>query len=135
MVRVAFCGISHETNTFATAALGLTGFGTATTGGFRPARGEQVVAIGGGYMGGMLSAATELGYENVGLLFAGTEPSGTIADSAYESMRDEICDMLKAAMPVDCVAIENHGAGVAESYEVCADACACVNGPGMIPDA
>ena len=25
MVRVAFCGISHETNTFATAALGLTG--------------------------------------------------------------------------------------------------------------
>ena len=24
MVRVAFCGISHETNTFATAALGLT---------------------------------------------------------------------------------------------------------------
>ena len=44
MVRVAFCGISHETNTFATAALGLTGFATATTGGFRPQRGEQVRA-------------------------------------------------------------------------------------------
>ena len=42
MVRVAFCGISHETNTFATAALGLTGFVTPTTGGFRPARGDQV---------------------------------------------------------------------------------------------
>ena len=34
MVRVAFCGISHETNTFATAALGLTARVAQTMGEF-----------------------------------------------------------------------------------------------------
>lgn len=98
-VRVAFCGISHETNTFVTSALGLTPCGP---GGFRPVRGEDVLALtGGSYMGGMLAAAGELGYEPVGLLYSNTQPSGTIADEAYESMRDEILTRLKEAMPVD----------------------------------
>ncbi len=111
---MAFCGISHETNTFATAALGLTEIGP---GGFTPVRGNDVVSTREGYLAGMLNAATELGYEKVGLLFADTEPSGTIADLAYESMRDEIIERLEDAMPVSAVAVENHGAGVAESYE------------------
>ena len=82
-----------------------------------PIKGDDVVRMKGGYMAGMLNAATELGYEKVGLLFGGTEPSGTIADTAYESMRDEVITRLKEAMPVSAVAVENHGAGVAESYE------------------
>ena len=61
MVRVAFCGISHETNTFATSALGLTGFDTGEGhGGFRPVRGDAVVQRTGGYTGGMVAAANEL---------------------------------------------------------------------------
>ena len=111
MVRVAFCGISHETNTFATAALGLTGMAGDGKSGFRPSRGDAVLR-GGGYTGGMVTAAKELGYECVGLLFGGTEPSGTIDDAAFEGMRDEIISRLRDAMPVDVVAIENHGAGV-----------------------
>ena len=111
MVRVAFCGISHETNTFATAALGLTGMAGDGKSGFRPSRGDAVLR-GGGYTGGMVTAAKELGYECVGLLFGGTEPSGTIDDAAFEGMRDEIISRLRDAMPVDAVAIENHGAGV-----------------------
>jgi microcystin degradation protein MlrC len=118
MVRVAFCGISHETNTFATSALGLTGFDTGEGhGGFRPVRGDAVVQRTGGYTGGMVAAANELGYEPVGLYFAGTAPSGTIADECYIAMRDEIIGRLKDAMPVDVVAVDNHGAGVAESFE------------------
>jgi microcystin degradation protein MlrC len=112
MVRVAFCGISHETNTFATAALGLT-----TLESFAPRVGAAVLESNSGYMRGMHDAAKSLGYECVGLLFGITEPSGTIADAAFESMRDEICQRLRAAMPVDVVAVENHGAGVAESCE------------------
>jgi microcystin degradation protein MlrC len=65
----------------------------------------------------MVAAATELGYEPVGLLFAGTAPSGTIADECYIALRDEIVSRLKEAMPVDVVAVDNHGAGVAESFE------------------
>jgi toxic protein SymE len=114
MVRVACCGISHETNTFVTSALGLTPLGP---GGFSPVRGDAVLRLRGGYLGGMMDAADELGYENVGLMYASTQPSGTIADAAYEAMRDEICARLRDAMPVDAVAVENHGAGVAESYE------------------
>jgi microcystin degradation protein MlrC len=112
MVKIAFGGISHETNTFASRALGLTQYES-----FHPKRGDQIVSAKGGYMGGMCDAARELGYECVGLLFGETEPSGTIADSAFESMRDELVSRLKDAMPVDAVALEVHGAGVAESYE------------------
>ena len=114
MVRVACCGISHETNTFVTSALGLTPLGP---GGFSPVRGDAVLRLRGGYLGGMMDAADELGYVSVGLMYASTQPSGTIADAAYEAMRDEICARLRDAMPVDAVAVENHGAGVAESYE------------------
>ena len=46
-----------------------------------------------------------------------TEPSGTISDAAFENMRDGLISRLKEAMPVDVVALEVHGAGVAESYE------------------
>ena len=113
-MRVAFGGISHETNTFATRALGLTGRES-----FRPMVGDQILKrTKAGYMGGMLDAARELGCETVGLLFGITEPSGTISDAAYTSMRDELLQRLDAAMaggPLDAVALELHGAGVAQS--------------------
>ena len=52
-MRVAFGGISHETNTFATRALGLTGRES-----FRPMVGDQILKGSKvGYMGGMLDAA------------------------------------------------------------------------------
>jgi len=121
MVRVAFGGISHETNTFATRALGLT-----PRSAFRPLVGEAVLRVRHSYLGGMLAACGGgpggLGYEPVGTLFAITEPSGTIADGAFESMRDELLAELRGAMAahggagVDAVALELHGAGVAESY-------------------
>eukprot|EP01051_Picozoa_sp_SAG22_P022091 SAG22_NODE_5154_length_1076_cov_0.848516_2_plen_180_part_01 len=114
MVRVAFGGISHETNTFATEALGLTVLEQ-----FRPRTGAAVMSSRSeeGYMAGMVHQARAFGYECVGLLFGVCEPSGTIADGAFETMANGIIAALKDAMPVDAVAIENHGAGVAESYE------------------
>ena len=51
------------------------------------------------------------------LLFGSAAPSGTIADEAYEFMRDELLSRLRDAMPVDAVALALHGAGAAESYE------------------
>ena len=113
MVRVAFAGISHETNTFATAALGVT-----TLEQFNPRTGAAALKGGDGYMGGLVHKAEELGYECVGLLFGITEPSGTIEDSAFESMRDGIISRLKQAMPVDAVAIENRASrSLASKYE------------------
>eukprot|EP00747_Dinoflagellata_sp_TGD_P216603 gnl/TRDRNA2_/TRDRNA2_89125_c0_seq1.p1 gnl/TRDRNA2_/TRDRNA2_89125_c0~~gnl/TRDRNA2_/TRDRNA2_89125_c0_seq1.p1 ORF type:complete len:520 (+),score=82.85 gnl/TRDRNA2_/TRDRNA2_89125_c0_seq1:41-1600(+) len=113
MVRVAFGGISHETNVLATAALGLT-----TLEKFRPLKGDHVLRLQRlkSYMAGFLDVAEELGWERIGLLYGQTEPSGTIADAAFEQMRDELCDRLRASLPVDAVCLEVHGAGVAESY-------------------
>ena len=45
------------------------------------------------------------------------EPSGAVVKADYESMRDEILDQLKAAMPVDAVLMGFHGAFVAHGYD------------------
>ncbi len=48
-----------------------------------------------------------------------TEPSGPTAQAGYESMRDEILEQLRAAMPVDGVLLGLHGAMIAHGYDDC----------------
>ncbi|MEW9808277.1 M81 family metallopeptidase [Mesorhizobium sp. ZMM04-5] len=50
---------------------------------------------------------------------AWAEPGGLIQQQAYESLRDEILDQLRAAMPVDAVILGLHGAMVAHGYDDC----------------
>src|SRR5436190_2059725 len=45
------------------------------------------------------------------------EPSAPTLQSSYESMRDEILNQLRAALPVDGVLLGLHGAMVAFGYE------------------
>ena len=52
-------------------------------------------------------------------LMAWAQPSGITVRSAYESLRDELLDDLRAAMPVDVVLLNLHGAMVAEGYDGC----------------
>jgi microcystin degradation protein MlrC len=47
------------------------------------------------------------------------EPSGPTMQASYESMRDEILDQLRAAIPVDGVLLGLHGAMVAYGYDDC----------------
>lgn len=47
------------------------------------------------------------------------EPAGTVARSAWESLRDEVLGQLQAAMPVDGVLLGLHGAMVAEGCDDC----------------
>ncbi|RKE83505.1 M81 family metallopeptidase [Rhizobium sp. AG855] len=44
------------------------------------------------------------------------DPAGLVNRQTYEGLRDEILDQLKAAMPVDAVALGLHGAMVADGY-------------------
>jgi microcystin degradation protein MlrC len=46
-------------------------------------------------------------------------PSGTTVRSVYEGFRDEIVAGVKAAMPLDAVLINVHGAMVADGYDDC----------------
>lgn len=47
---------------------------------------------------------------------AWADPAGLINRQAFESLRDEILDQLRAAMPVDAVVMGLHGAMVADGY-------------------
>ena len=47
------------------------------------------------------------------------EPAGLVGRAAYESLRDEILDQLRAAVPVDVVLLGLHGAMVADGYDDC----------------
>lgn len=54
-----------------------------------------------------------------GGLAASAAPSGTVARKAYEHLRDQILADLHAAMPVDAVLLNLHGAMVADGYDDC----------------
>ena len=121
-LRVATGGIIHETNTFATQALGLTTRAQfdRLNPGVGPLVGRAILDAHSGVAsntGGFIDAAAELDIELVPLLFGNAGPSGTIADAAFEDMLREFIGLLRSAMPVDAVALDLHGAGVAESYE------------------
>ena len=47
------------------------------------------------------------------------EPAGLVSREAYESLRDEILDQLRAALPVDVVLFGLHGSMVARDYDDC----------------
>src|ERR1041384_8636610 len=47
------------------------------------------------------------------------QPGGAASRAAYERMRDEILGQLKAALPVDGVVLNLHGAMVAHGYDDC----------------
>ena len=113
--RLAIGGISHETNTYAVASSGITHVDR-----FDIDRGDEILARMQGtrtYTGGFIDAAASLGVDLVPTLFAIAQPSGTIAAEAYEAMRDELVERLRAAGPVDAVALEIHGAGVVEGVD------------------
>ena len=47
------------------------------------------------------------------------EPGGLVQRQAYELLRDEILDQLRAALPVNAVILGLHGAMVAQGYDDC----------------
>ena len=54
------------------------------------------------------------------------EPAGLVSQAAYESLRDELLDQIRAAMPLDIVLYGLHGAMVAHGYDDCeGDLLAC----------
>ncbi len=65
------------------------------------------------------SIAQARGYEFTTSLAAFAEPAGTTLRSAYEQLRDELLADLAAALPVDIVMLELHGAMVAAGYDDC----------------
>jgi len=113
-----FCaGLGTETNTFSPIPTALRNFEEFCA--YRPGEiPDFPVEIGMPLRAAKQQAATR-GWQVVeGSLFD-APPSGPTVRAAYEHMRDEILAQLAAALPVDAVALEMHGAMVADGYDDC----------------
>ncbi|WP_068301745.1 M81 family metallopeptidase [Pararhodobacter sp. CCB-MM2] len=64
-------------------------------------------------------AAEAKGWPVVESLAAFAQPGGLTPRKVYEDFRDEIVSDLKAAMPVDIIALQMHGAMIADGYPDC----------------
>jgi microcystin degradation protein MlrC len=113
-MRLFTAGLSHESNTFSPIPTGLTNFtvfrGAGDPG--HPTAFSLPLQI-------WHKRAEERGWQVSGGLAATATPSGTVARKAYEYLRDQILSDLNAAMPVDAVLLNLHGAMVADGYDDC----------------
>jgi microcystin degradation protein MlrC len=115
-MRIFAGGISNETNTFSPSATVLEDFLVQ--------RGRDVLAGRIEHPSLDLSSpwgaqAQARGDTFIFSLMAWAIPSGLVARSAYECLREEVLRDLRAAMPVDVVLLNLHGAMVAHGYEDC----------------
>ena len=93
-MRLAICGIRHETNTFSPLQAGIEDF--------RVLRGDEVMAD-----------VPRQAFDNVEwapTLVSKAQPHGLVLQEAYESMAAEMVDRLRRAFPLDGVYLDLHGA-------------------------
>ena len=116
MIRIAFGGYEHETNTFSTIAV------TADTISQVKRTGEDLIARNRGVhctAGGFIDECIERGIELLPAVRAEVGPCGITRQAAFEALRDEIVEklwVLHRETPLDAIALNIHGAGVAEGY-------------------
>ncbi|XOV82493.1 MAG: M81 family metallopeptidase [bacterium] len=110
-LRIALAGISHETNTYCQ--------GQTPKDAFYTLRGPKMLASAGqeSDVGGAVDACHRQGFEPVPVLFASTQPSGTISRAAYDDFKDDILAGLTAAGPLDGCVLLLHGAGVVDGID------------------
>ena len=116
-MRIFTASLATETNTFATLPTGLQAFrdGVYFPAGTHP----DSPSFFGGPLWAARLRAREHGWTVIEGLVAAAYPSGITTRDAYETLRDEILAQLRAALPVDIIALGLHGAMVATGYEDC----------------
>ncbi len=119
MARIAVGGFQHETNTFAPSKATLDAFRRG--GGWPPLTlGEALLPrLAGANIpaAGAVEALHARGHSLVGLAWAATSPSAHVTREAFEHIDGEIVERLAAAMPVDGVYLDLHGAMVTEHLD------------------
>jgi microcystin degradation protein MlrC len=76
------------------------------------ARGQEVMSISGGAVGGMLHTLQENDAEIIPLVVASAYPGGPIAQDCYAQLKADLLADLRNALPVDGVLLAMHGAAV-----------------------
>ena len=119
MARVAVAALQHETNTFAPTKADLQAF---VHGGGWPALtfGEPVLdAVAGANipLRGAVDALHAARHRLVPLVCAAASPSAHVTDDAFEHIAGGLIERLRAAMPLDGVYLDLHGAMVTETHD------------------
>ena len=77
-------------------------------------RGDEILAVDKGVVGGMLDVLGREGCAPVPLLYASTSPGGPLTAGCYAQLKGELLERLAASLPVDGVLLPLHGAAAAE---------------------
>jgi microcystin degradation protein MlrC len=108
--RIAIGAIFTECNEFGGVSIDLSWFER-----YELLRGDAILAVQGGVVGGMLQVLQERRAQPVPLLYASTCPGGPLTADCYALLKDELLARLRAALPVDGVLLPLHGAAAAEN--------------------
>ena len=81
------------------------------------ARGDDVMSIEGGAVGGMLHTLREHNADIVPLVVASAYPGGPIAHDCYAQLKADLLHDLSSALPVDGVLLALHGAAVSTAVD------------------
>ena len=114
-MRIGIGGLHHETNSFSNIPITWTYLNLCSTVGEGMYKYRNVRK----YIGGFLAEAETLGVEAVPAAMAYLCPAGHITTDAMEQHRDRIVEQLWQAhqqQPLDGIALNLHGAGVADGY-------------------
>ena len=116
-VKIFIATLATETNTFAPLPTGLAAFKEKEY--FRRDGSRQPPRIGNIPLIEWRRLAERDGHEVAESISTFAQPGGTTLRGAYEQLRGELLEDLRAAMPVDVVLLFLHGAMVAEGYDDC----------------
>lgn len=117
--RIAFGGFLHETNTFAPSKAGMEAF--LQGGGWPPlARGEAIFAAVKDVnvsAAGFVDSTRGRDWELVPTLWCAASPSAHVTAEAFEALAGELVERIAAALPLDGVYLDLHGAMVTENHD------------------
>ena len=119
MTRIAAFGIHHETNSFSSRKTTLEAFqrsGLQREGVQHGSRIEEMHRGAKPVFSGYFEAADRLGFELVPILFAATDPGGTISADAFNHLTDDALTRVRDDGPWDGVLLNQMGSAVSEHY-------------------
>ncbi len=107
--RIALGAIFTECNHLGGVPIGLDWFAR-----YELLRGDAILPINSGVVGGMLQVLCEAQLTVAPLLWASTCPGGPLTADCYAQLKQELLARLREALPVDGVLLPLHGAAAAE---------------------
>lgn len=115
-IRILTGGIAQETNTFQWEPTTLEDFQKGSSG---IERGQEILDMEGTgtIYGGIVAEAKAQGVELIPTTYGHAVPGGRVSREAFETMKGEILDGLRKAMPVDGVLLGIHGAMAVEHLD------------------